>query len=61
MSDYKKSNCFELWDSLYWYLIYKHKNIFNKIYATAIQVKLVLKMESNKLKNYISIAKKLLI
>ncbi len=60
MSDYKKEDWFQLWDSLYWNFINKHKNILNKIYSTSMQVKLIEKMDNNKLNTFINIAKSLL-
>ena len=60
MSNYKNSNWFEIWDSLYWNFINKHKNILSKIYSTALQVKLLTNMTKDKLKNYLNIAKKIL-
>jgi deoxyribodipyrimidine photolyase-related protein len=58
--NYKNSNWFELWDSLYWNFINKHKNILSKIYATAVQVRLLTNMTKEKLKNYLYIANKIL-
>jgi deoxyribodipyrimidine photolyase-related protein len=60
MSDYKKTNWFDKWDSLYWYFIYKHKNILNKIYSTTMQVKILMKMTKEKSEYYFNNAKKLL-
>ena len=60
MSNYKNSSWFELWDSLYWNFVNKHKNILSKIYSTAIQVKLLTKMSEEKINNYINVAKKIL-
>ena len=60
MSNYKNSNWFELWDSLYWNFINKHKNILSKIYATAVQVRLLTNMTKDKLKKYLYIASKIL-
>jgi deoxyribodipyrimidine photolyase-related protein len=60
MSDYKKEDWFQIWDALYWYFIYTHKDLLVKIYAIAIQVKYLYKMDNIKLQNYISIAKKFL-
>ena len=60
MRNYKNSNWFEIWDSLYWNFINKHKNILSKIYSTALQVKLLTNMTKDKLKNYLNIAKKIL-
>ena len=60
MSNYKNSSWFELWDSLYWNFVNKHKNILSKIYSTAIQVKLLTKMSGDKINNYINIANKML-
>lgn len=60
MSNYRNSDWFEIWDSLYWNFINKHKNILSKIYSTAVQVKLLAKMTKNKLNNYLHIANKIL-
>jgi deoxyribodipyrimidine photolyase-related protein len=60
MSDYKKSNWFDIWDSLYWYFIHKHKNILNKIYSTTMQVKILMKMTKEKSDYYFNNAKKIL-
>jgi deoxyribodipyrimidine photolyase-related protein len=60
MSNYKNSDWFEIWDSLYWNFINKHKNILSKIYSTAVQVKLLAKMTKDKLNNYLNIANNLL-
>jgi deoxyribodipyrimidine photolyase-related protein len=60
MSNYKNSDWFEIWDSLYWNFINKHKNILSKIYSTAVQVKLLAKMAKDKLNNYLHIANKIL-
>jgi deoxyribodipyrimidine photolyase-related protein len=60
MSNYKNSDWFEIWDSLYWNFINKHKNILSKIYSTAVQVKLLAKMTKDKLNNYLNIANKIL-
>jgi deoxyribodipyrimidine photolyase-related protein len=60
MSDYKNSDWFKIWDSLYWNFINKHKNVLSKIYSTAVQVKLLAKMTKDKLNNYLNIANKIL-
>jgi deoxyribodipyrimidine photolyase-related protein len=60
MSDYKKSDWFELWDSLYWNFINNNINLLSKIYSTAIQVKLLINMSRERLKNYLNIAKALI-
>jgi len=61
MSNYKNCEWFDLWNSLYWYTIYKHQIIFNKIYSTVIQVNHVLSMKNDLFKNYIKTAKQYLI
>jgi deoxyribodipyrimidine photolyase-related protein len=60
MSDYKKSNWFEMWNSLYWYFIYKHKNFLKKIYFTTFQINILTKMTKIQLNYYINNAKKLI-
>jgi deoxyribodipyrimidine photolyase-related protein len=60
MSDYKKSNWFELWDSLYWFFIYTHKNILYKIYSISMQVNILNKMTKVKMNNFFNKAKELL-
>lgn len=60
MSDYKYEKWFDLWDALYWFFIYTHKELLSKIYSTAIQVKLLNKMSNDKLNKYIEIANKLI-
>ena len=60
MSDYKKSNCFNSWDSLYWFFIYTHKNILCKIYSISMQIKILNKMTINKLDIIINNAKKII-
>ena len=60
MSNYKKQEWFNKWDALYWYFIYTHKQLLTKIYATAIQVKYLNNMNSEKLHNYIIQAKKMI-
>jgi len=56
MSDYKKKKWFDIWDALYWNFIYTNKDILKKIYGTAFQVKLLEKMDKNKIDNYKQIA-----
>lgn len=58
MSNYKKKDWFDIWDSLYWSFINKHKNILKKIYAVAMQVKILTKMTKEKLNYYLRTAKK---
>ena len=60
MSDYKKSDWFNMWDSLYWYFINKHKNILNKIYSTVMQVKILMKMTKTQSEHYFNNAKEIL-
>ena len=57
MSDYKKEHWFNIWDALYWYFIYTHKGLLNKIYSIQTQIKLLEKMEQTKIDNYIKISK----
>ena len=60
MSDYKKEDWYEKWDALYWNFINNNKEILKKIYAMAIQVKLIEKMEKPRLSNYLTIAKEII-
>ena len=60
MSDYKKEDWFEKWDALYWNFVNDNKEILKKIYAIAMQVKLLDKMEPSRLSNYIKIAKEMI-
>ena len=60
MSDYKKENWFNNWDSLYWYFIYTHKELLKKIYSIQTQIKLLEKIEQTKLNSHIKISKELL-
>ncbi len=39
MSNYKKGEWCKIWDSLYYYFIYNHRDLLKKIYATSMQVK----------------------
>jgi deoxyribodipyrimidine photolyase-related protein len=57
MSDYKKEDWFNIWDALYWYFIYTHKGLLNKIYSIQTQIKLLEKMDQTKIDNYIKISK----
>ena len=56
MSDYKKNKWFDIWDALYWNFVYTNKDILKKIYGTAFQVKLLEKMDKNKIDNFKQIA-----
>jgi deoxyribodipyrimidine photolyase-related protein len=60
MSDYKKEDWYDKWDALYWNFINDNKEILKKIYAIAMQVKLLDKMEPSRLSNYIKIAKEMI-
>jgi deoxyribodipyrimidine photolyase-related protein len=60
MSDYKKEDWYEIWDSLYWNFVNDKREILKKIYAMGMQVKLVDKMEKTKLAKYITIAKEII-
>jgi deoxyribodipyrimidine photolyase-related protein len=60
MSNYKKEDWFNKWDAIYWYFIYKHKDLLKKIYSIQTQVKLLEKMEKTKLDNYIKISQEIL-
>jgi deoxyribodipyrimidine photolyase-related protein len=60
MSDYKKEDWYDKWDSLYWNFINNNKEILKKIYAIAMQVKLVEKMEKPKLEKYLTLAKEII-
>ena len=60
MSDYKKEDWYETWDALYWNFINNNREIMKKIYAMAMQVKLVDKMEPTRLAKYLTIAKEMI-
>ena len=60
MSDYKKEDWYDKWDALYWNFVNDNKEILKKIYAIAMQVKLLDKMEPSRLSNYIKIAKEMI-
>lgn len=60
MSDYKKEDWYDKWDALYWNFVNDNREILKKIYAIAMQVKLLDKMETSRLSNYIKIAKEMI-
>ena len=60
MSDYKNEEWYNKWDALYWNFINNNKEILKKIYAIAMQVKLVEKMEKPKLEKYLTLAKEII-
>ena len=60
MSDYKKEDWYDKWDALYWNFVNDNREILKKIYAIAMQVKLLDKMETGRLSNYIKIAKEMI-
>ena len=60
MSDYKKEDWYETWDALYWNFINNNRETMKKIYAMAMQVKLVDKMEPTRLAKYLTIAKEMI-
>ena len=60
MSDYKKEDWYDKWDALYWNFVNDNREILKKIYAIAMQVKLLDKMEPTRLSNYIKIAKEMI-
>jgi len=60
MSDYKCGDWCIVWNSLYYYFIYKHKKIFKKNYAIARQVKHWDNKSKSKQKNIILLARKVL-
>ena len=60
MSDYKKEDWYDKWDALYWNFVNDNREILKKIYAIAMQVKLLDKMEPSRLSNYIKIAKEMI-
>jgi deoxyribodipyrimidine photolyase-related protein len=60
MSNYKKEDWYDKWDALYWNFINDNREILKKIYAIAMQVKLLDKMETSRLSNYIKIAKEMI-
>jgi deoxyribodipyrimidine photolyase-related protein len=60
MSNYKKEDWYDKWDALYWNFVNDNREILKKIYAIAMQVKLLDKMETSRLSNYIKIAKEMI-
>lgn len=56
MSDYKKGEWCEIWNSLYWRFIFKHKNFFASNHRLSLTSKMVDKMERAKLERYINTA-----
>ena len=60
MSNYKKEDWYDKWDALYWNFINDNREILKKIYAIAMQVKLLDKMDTSRLSNYIKIAKEMI-
>ena len=60
MSDYKKEDWYDKWDALYWNFVNNNREILKKIYAIAMQVKLLDKMDKPRLTNYIKIAKEMI-
>lgn len=60
MSDYKKEDWYDKWDALYWNFVNNNREILKKIYAIAMQVKLLDKMDKPRLTNYIKIAKEII-
>ena len=57
MSNYKKSNWQEIWDALYWRFIYKNQDFFKGNPRLSMMVITLNKMDKNKLKNHLDIAK----
>ena len=51
---------YDKWDALYWNFVNDNREILKKIYAIAMQVKLLDKMEPTRLSNYIKIAKEMI-
>ena len=60
MSTYKKAPWCEIWDNLYYYFIYNHKNILKNIYSTSMQVKHWDNKSNNEKEEIIKNAKKLI-
>jgi deoxyribodipyrimidine photolyase-related protein len=60
MSDYKKEDWNDKWDALYWNFINNNKEILKRIYAMAMQVKLLEKMDKSKLAKYLTLAKEMI-
>ena len=57
MSNYKKSNWQEIWDALYWRFIYKNQDFFKGNPRLSMMVITLNKMDKNKLKTHLDIAK----
>ena len=57
MSNYKKSNWQEIWDALYWRFIYKNQDFFKGNPRLSMMVITLNKMDKNKLKKHLDIAK----
>ena len=51
---------YDKWDALYWNFVNDNREILKKIYAISMQVKLLDKMETSRLSNYIKIAKEMI-
>ena len=57
MSNYKKSNWQEIWDALYWRFIYENQDFFKGNPRLSMMVITLNKMDKNKLKTHLDIAK----
>lgn len=60
MSDYAKGPWCEVWDGLYWNYIYQHREGFAKNPRMGMVVNLIRKMDAQKLKHHLAVAKKFL-
>ena len=60
MSNYKKGEWCEIWDSLYWRFLHKHKNKLDKNPRMGLMYSQLDKMDSEKLQKYLDTASKYL-
>jgi len=60
MSNYKRGDWCGIWDALYWRFLFTHKTKLIQNPRMSMMMRLVDKMEKNKLNNYIEIAEKFL-
>lgn len=60
MSNFEKGEWCEIWDSLYWRFIYKHRKVFEKNPRMSMMVVQLNKMDKEQLKRYLITAKSFL-
>jgi deoxyribodipyrimidine photolyase-related protein len=60
MSNYTSGQWSELWDALYWHFMYKHRKLFASNPRMGLVMALLKKMNPEKLKEYLEIARKYL-